>query len=264
LHGTIAVKFLVAVLALSLLSFSTARAETIKVGATSGPHAEILEVVKENAAARGLTIQIVEFSDFIQPNAALAAGDLQANSYQHRPFLTAQIKAHGYDIVPVGKTVLFPIAFYSKRHKTLADVPVGASVALPNDPSNEARTLLLLQTTGLVKLRAGADLSATPLDVVDNPKHFKFVELEAAQLARALQDVDLGAVNTNYAIAAGLDPQKDSVLLEGPQSQYICDIVVRRQDADKPWVKTLVESYQSDNVKAFIAQKYKGSAVAGW
>jgi D-methionine transport system substrate-binding protein len=258
------VKSLVVALALSLVTFGFAHAETIKVGATSGPHAELLEVVKENAAKRGLTIQIVEFSDYIQPNAALAAGDLQANSYQHGPFLSAQIKARGYDLVPVGKTVVFPIAFYSKRYKTLADVPAGAKVALPNDPSNEARTLLLLESAGLVKLREGANLSATPLDVVENPKHFKFVELEAAQLARALVDVDLGAVNTNYAIEAGLDPVKDSLLLEGAQSQYVCDIVVRRQDAEKPWVKTLVESYQSDNVKAFITQRFKGAAIAGW
>lgn len=257
-------KPLLAAIALSIFAIGAAGAETIKVGATSGPHAQILEVVKENAAKRGLTIEIVEFSDYIQPNAALAAGDLQANSYQHGPFLAAQVKARGYDIVPVGKTTLFPIAFYSKRHKTLAEVPTGATVALPNDPSNEARTLLLLESAGLVKLRDGAGLSATPVDVVENPKKLRFVELEAAQLVRALQDVDLGAVNTNYAIEAKLNPTKDSLLLEGPQSQYVCDIVVRRQDENQPWVKTLVESYQSDNVKAFITAKFQGSAIAGW
>lgn len=251
-------------LAASFLAVAAPRAETIKVGATSGPHAQILEVVKANAAKQGLTIEIVEFTDYIQPNAALAAGDLQANSYQHQPFLQAQIKARGYDIVPVGKTALFPIAFYSKRYKAIGDVPVGATVALPNDPSNEARTLLLLESAGLVKLRPGAGVTATSADVIENPKKFKFIELEAPQLVRALEDVDLGAVNTNYAIEAKLNPKRDALLLEGPQSQYICEIVVRRQDAEKPWVKTLVAAYQSDDVKAFIDTKFNGAGFAGW
>lgn len=249
---------------LTSLFTQAVRAETIKVGATSGPHAQILEVVKQNAAKEGLTLEIVEFSDYIQPNAALAAGDLQANSYQHQPFLNAQIKARGYDIVPVGKTALFPIAFYSKRYKTLAEVPAGATVALPNDPSNEARTLLLLESAGLVKLKPGAGVTATPVDIIDNPKKFKFIELEAPQVARALQDVDLGAINTNYAIEAKLNPKRDALLLEGPQSQYICEIVVRRQDVDKPWVKTLVAAYQQDNVRAFIDKTFNGAGLAGW
>ncbi len=179
--------------------------------------------MKQNAAKEGLTLEIVEFSDYIQPNAALAAGDLQANSYQHQPFLNAQIKARGYDIVPVGKTALFPIAFYSKRYKTLAEVPAGATVALPNDPSNEARTLLLLESAGLVKLKPGAGVTATPVDIIDNPKKFKFIELEAPQLARALQDVDLGAINTNYAIEAKLNPKRDALLLEGRSPVHLRD-----------------------------------------
>lgn len=254
---------LIAASCLSLLALSGVQAETIKVGVTAGPFAEVLDVAKANAAREGLTIEAVEFSDFVGPNAALAAGDLQANSYQHRPFLQAQIDARGYDLVPVGKTVLVPIAFYSKRHKSVGEIPSGATVAIPNDPSNEARTLLLLETTGLIKLRQGAGFKATPADIVENPKNIKFIELEAAQLARSLDDVQAAAVNTNYALEAGLDPLA-SLVREGPQSRYICEVVVRRQDIDKPWVKTLVAAFQAPNVKEFIEKRFKGAMIAGW
>jgi D-methionine transport system substrate-binding protein len=248
---------------LALLSLSSAQAETIKVGVTAGPFAEVLDAAKENAARAGLTIQSVEFSDFVGPNAALAAGDLDANSYQHRPFLQAQIDARGYELVPVGKTVLVPIAFYSKRYKKVDEIPVGATIAIPNDPSNEARTLLLLETTGLIKLKPNAGFKATPQDIVENPKNIKFIELEAAQLARSLDDVHAAAVNTNYALQAGLNPL-ESLVREGPQSRYICEVVVRKQDVDKPWVKTLVAAFQAPNVKDFIEKRFKGSVIAGW
>ncbi len=193
-----------------------AGAETIKVGVTAGPHAQIMEVVKANAAKAGLDITIIEFTEYIQPNAALAQGDLDANSYQHRPFLKAQTDARGYDIVPVGKTTLFPIAVYSKRHKTVADLPVGASIAIPNDPSNGGRSLLLLESAGLITLKPEAGIKATPLDIVANPKKLKLVELESAQLVRALPDVDAAAVNTNYALEAKLNPVTDSLILRKP------------------------------------------------
>ncbi|TDR94728.1 MetQ/NlpA family ABC transporter substrate-binding protein [Enterovirga rhinocerotis] len=237
---------------------------TIKVGATAGPHAEVLDVAAKVAARNGLTVQVIEFNDYIQPNAALAAGDLQANSYQHLPFLQAQIDARGYDIVPVGRTVLFPIAVYSKKHKRLEDLPKGALISIGSDPANLARTLILFQEAGLLKLRDGSGFKATPLDIVANPKGLRFKELEAAQLVHALDDVDASAVNTNYALLAGLNPQKDSILLEKPQSDYVCAIVVRRQDKDAPWAKTLVASYQSDEVKAFIEKRYPGAGFAGW
>jgi D-methionine transport system substrate-binding protein len=256
-------KRLLAASCLSLFVLAGAQAETIKVGVTSGPFAEVLDVAKANAARDGLIVESVEFSDFVGPNAALASGDLHANSYQHRPFLQAQIDARGYDLVPVGKTILVPIAFYSKRYKSVDQIPAGATVAIPNDPSNEARTLLLLETAGLIKLRPDAGFKATPLDIVENPKNIKFIELEAAQLARSLDDVHAAAVNTNYALQAGLNPL-ESLLREGPQSRYICEVVVRRQDVDKPWVKTLVAAFQSPNVKEFIDKRFKGAVLAGW
>jgi D-methionine transport system substrate-binding protein len=254
---------LLAVSCLALFTLTGAQAETIKVGVTAGPFAEVLDVAKANAARDGLIIESVEFSDFVGPNAALAAGDLHANSYQHRPFLQAQIDARGYDLVPVGKTILVPIAFYSKRYKSVDEIPAGATIAIPNDPSNEARTLLLLETTGLIKLRPNAGFKATPVDIVENSKNIKFIELEAAQLARVLDDVHAAAVNTNYALQAGLNPL-ESLVREGPQSRYICEVVVRRQDVDKPWVEQLVAAFQSPNVKEFIDKRFKGAVIAGW
>ncbi|AWN52949.1 metal ABC transporter substrate-binding protein [Methylobacterium sp. 17Sr1-1] len=253
---------------ISLLGFvgslSAAGAETIKVGATSGPHAEVLEAAAKVAAREGLTVRIVEFNDYIQPNAALAAGDLDANSYQHRPFLQAQLDARGYDIVPVGRTVLFPIAVYSKKYKKIEDLPKGALISIGSDPANEARSLILLQEAGLLTLRPGSESKATPLDIVGNPKGFRFKELEAAQLVHALDDVDASVVNANYALLAGLNPQRDSILLEKPQSQYVCEIVVRKKDRDAPWVKKLVSSYQSDEVRSFVEKRFPGAGFAGW
>jgi D-methionine transport system substrate-binding protein len=245
-------------------SLGFAKAETIKVGATAGPHAEVLDVAAKVAAREGLTVQVIEFNDYIQPNAALAAGDLHANSYQHQPFLKAQIETRGYDIVPIGRTVLFPIAIYSKKHKRLEDLPKGALISVGSDPANEARSLILLQEAGLLKLRPGSEARATPLDVIDNPKGFRFKELEAAQLVHALDDVDASAINANYALLAGLNPQRDSILLEKPQSRYVCEIVVRTKDRDAPWVKKLVASYQSPEVKAFIEKRFPGAGFAGW
>lgn len=241
-----------------------ARAETIKVGATTGPHAEVLEEAAKVAARNGLNVKVVEFSDYILPNEALASGDLDANSFQHLPFLQAQIDARQYKIVPVGRTVLFPIAYYSKKYKEIKDLPDGALISIGNDPANEARSLILLESVGLIRLREGAGFTATPRDIVENPRKFRFHEIEAAQLARSLDDVDASAVNANYALEARLNPQKDSILLEKPQSQYVCVIVVREQDKDKPWVRRFVEAYQSPEVKAFVEKRFPGAGFVGW
>ena len=250
--------------ALALAGPVLAQDKPLKVGVTAGPHAQIFEQVKKVAERDGLKIQIVEFSDYIQPNAALAAGDLDLNSYQHKPFLDQQVKDRGYKIVPVGYTVNFPIGIYSKKVKALAELKEGAKVGIPNDPTNGGRVLLVLQDKGLIKLREGAGLKATPLDVVSNPKKLKFVELDAAQLPRSLDDTDASVINTNYATAAGLNPKKDAIAIESEKSPYANVIAVRAQDKDKPWVKTLVESYQSPEVKAFILEKYNGTVIPSW
>ena len=241
-----------------------AQDKPLKIGVTAGPHAQIFEQVKKIAEKDGLKIQVIEFSDYVQPNAALAAGDLDANSYQHKPYLDQQIADRGYKFSPVGYTVNFPIGIYSKKVKSLNDLPEGAKVGIPNDPTNGGRVLLVLQDQGLIQLRPNAGLKATPLDVVSNPKKLKFVELDAAQLPRSLDDLDASAVNTNYAIPAGLNPGKDAIARESAKSPYVNLIAVRSADKDKPWVAKLVKAYQSDAVRQFIQTEFKGSVVPGF
>jgi len=254
---------LLAVAVAALLS-TAASAETIKIGVTGGPHAEIMEVVKAEAAKAGLELKIVEFSDYIQPNAALAQGDLDANSYQHQPFLDQQIADRGYKIVSVAKTVVFPMGIYSKKLKSLADLPAGAQIGIPNDPTNGGRALLLLQTAGVLKLDPTKGIKATPLDIVENPKKVKIVEIEAPQLPRTLDDLAASAINTNYALTAGLVPSKDAIILDGADSAYVNVLAVQTKDKDKPWVAKLIAAYHSDAVKAFIDQKYQKAAIPAW
>ena len=238
--------------------------KVIKVGTISGPDAQIWQVVQKVAKREGLNVKVIEFNDYVQPNAALDAGDLDANSFQHQPYLDSQIKQRGYKIVNAGLTYISPLGVYSKKLKSLKDLPQGAKVAVPNDPSNENRALLLLQSQGVIKLKAGAGTNgsnATPLDVADNPKKVKLIELDAAQLPRSLSDVDAAAINTNFALAAGLQPTKDAIALEDVHSPYANLIAVRIKDKDQPWVKKLVAAYQSEDVRQFIKTEFKGSVV---
>lgn len=239
-------------------------ARAIKVGVTAGPHAQILEVAAKVATREALEIRIIEFSDYIQPNAALAQGDLDANSYQHQPFLDQQNKDRGYKIVSIAQTVVFPIGIYSRKVKDLKDLPAGAKLALPNDPTNGGRVLLLLQRDGLIKLRPEAGLRATPVDVVDNPKRLRLIELDAAQLPRSLDDVDAAAINTNFAVQAGLSPTRDAVAIESAESPYANVIAVRERDRGKPEFATLTRAYRSPEVKTFIQDTFKGAVVTTW
>lgn len=243
---------------------SLAQDKPLKIGVTAGPHAQIMEQVKKVAEKDGLKIQIVEFSDYIQPNAALASGDLDANSYQHKPFLDQQVKDRGYKLVSVGYTVNYPMGIYSKKIKALAELKPGARFGLPNDLTNGGRSLLVLQDQGLIKLRPEAGLKATPLDVIENPKKLKFIELEAAQLPRALDDLDAAAINTNFALSAGLTPGKDAIAQENAKSPYVNIIAVREQDKDKPWVAKLLKAYHSEDTRKFIQSEFKGSVLAGF
>lgn len=255
-------------LALALVSGFSASAmaqdKPVKIGVTGGPHAQIFEVVKKVAEKDGLKIQVIEFSDYVQPNAALASGDLDANSYQHKPYLDQQVKDRGYKFVSAGYTVNFPIGIYSKKIKSLNDLKQGAKFGIPNDPTNGGRVLLVLQEKGLIKLRPEAGLKATPLDVTDNPKKIKFVELDAAQLPRSLDDLDASAINTNFALSAGLNPGKDAIAQEGAKSPYVNLIAVREADKDKPWVTKLVKAYQSEEVRKFIQTEFKGAVIPGF
>lgn len=243
---------------------AAAQDKPLKIGVTAGPHAQIFEQVKKIVEKDGVKVQIVEFSDYVQPNAALAAGDLDANSYQHKPYLDQQVKDRGYKIVPVGYTVNFPIGIYSKKVKSLNDLKEGARVGIPNDPTNGGRVLLVFQDKGLIKLKPEAGLKATPLDVVENPRKIRFVEVDAAQLARSLDDLDAAAVNTNYALSAGLNPGKDAIAQESAKSPYVNLLAVREQDKDKPWVAKIVKAYQSDEIRRYVQAEFKGAVIAGF
>lgn len=252
-------------LAAMLLSIASAQQpQVIKIGATPGPHAQILEAVKPIAAQKGLHIQIIEFSDYVVPNAALAAGELQANSFQHKPYLDNQKADRGYKIEPVGYTVNFPIGIYSKKHKSWDAVPQGATLSIPNDPTNGGRVLLLLRDKSAIKLKDGVGFKPSIADIIENPKKLKIVEIDAAQTPRTLDDVDVAAVNTNYATQAGLDPVKDAILREDPKGPYANVIAVRDEDKDKPWVKALLESYQMPDIREFILIRFKGAVLPAW
>ncbi|WP_395672823.1 MetQ/NlpA family ABC transporter substrate-binding protein [Inquilinus sp.] len=257
-------KTILAAAAFALAVAPAAWAETIKIGVTPGPHAEILEQVKPIAHAKGLDIEIIEFSDYVVPNAALDTGELDANSFQHEPYLVNEIDKRGYKISKVANTVTFPIGIYSKKIKAIGELRDGAKVGIPNDPTNGGRVLLLLQSAGLIKLADGVGLKPTVLDITGNPKKLEIVELDAAQLPRSLDDTDISAINTNYAVEAGLDPAKDSVLREAADGPYVNIIAVQTARKDEPWVKILVESYHTDAVKQFLQTRFKGAVTAGW
>ncbi|WP_144635959.1 MetQ/NlpA family ABC transporter substrate-binding protein [Bordetella genomosp. 13] len=256
-----------AVAALGVAAFAQpalAQDKPIKVGVTAGPHAQIFEVVKQEAAKQGLNVQIIEFSDYVQPNMALASGDLDMNSYQHQPYLDNANADRGYKLVSIGKTVIYPIGIYSKKIKSLDALPQGAKFGLPNDPTNGGRALLLLQAKGLIKVRPEAGLKATPIDVVENPRKLRFIELDAAQLARSLADTDASAINTNFALEGGLDPTKDAIATESPDSPYANVLVVREKDKDRADLQKLAGIYHSQPVKDFILSKFKGAVIAAW
>ncbi|WP_315757886.1 MULTISPECIES: MetQ/NlpA family ABC transporter substrate-binding protein [unclassified Bradyrhizobium] len=241
-----------------------AQAETIRVGVTAGPHAEIIDVVKKVAAERGLDIKVVEFTDYVIPNQALALKDLEANSFQHEPYLKNQISKTGWKIVKVATTIASPQGVYSQKYKTLAELPEGAKVAIANDPSNGARGLMILALHGVIKLKDPSNVASSVADITDNPKKLKFVELDAAQLPRALADVDLVSINNNYAVQAGLNPAKDAIARENAEGPWVNILAVREEDKDKPWVKQLIEAYQSEPVKAFLETRFKGTYIATW
>ncbi|GAB3128678.1 MetQ/NlpA family ABC transporter substrate-binding protein [Novispirillum itersonii] len=245
----------------AVLIAAPAVAKEIKLGVSAGSHEQVAEKVAEIIKAKGHTLKIVTFNDYILPNQALASGDLDANSFQHVPYLDQQKKDRGYDLTVVGTNFVEPMGVYSKKIKTLADLKAGDSVAIPNDPSNGGRALLLLAKQGLIEVDAKTGLTPGAADITKNPKGLKFVELDAAQLPRSLPDVTAAAINTNYALEAGLNPLKDSLVIEDAKSPYANIVVVQTKDKDAAWVKDLVAAYQNDQVRAFILETFKGAVV---
>lgn len=256
-------------LALALVAFGSAgsalAAERLKLGVMGGSEEEIAEVARDVAAKDGLEIELITFSDYAIPNAALDSGDLDANAFQHKPYLDAQIAARGYKIVPIGYTIVEPIGLYSQSIKNIGELKDGAKVGIPNDPSNGGRALILLANNGLIELAEGTGLTPSPLDITKNPKNLQIAELEAAQLPRALGDLDAAIINTNYALSGGLDPVKDALIQEPRQNNpYGNFIAVREQDKDKPIFKKLVAAYQSPEVAQFLETRFKGAILPAW
>ena len=229
----------------------------IKVGATPEPHAEMLNLIKEDVEAAGYTLEVVEFTDYVTPNEALESGDIDANFFQHLPYMNSFNNERGYHLVSAAGIHIEPIALYSKKVTKLADLKNGAEIAIPNDPTNEGRALLLLEAAGLIKLEPDAGLEATPVKVTENPKGLKFVEVEAATLPRVLEDVDAAVINGNYAIPVGLSATKDGLFIENAESPYVNIVTVKDDNQNDPKVQAVVKALQSDKVKNWVADKYK-------
>ncbi|WP_163099933.1 MetQ/NlpA family ABC transporter substrate-binding protein [Peribacillus alkalitolerans] len=234
------------------------------IGVTAGPHEQIVEKVKEVAAKDGLELELKVFSDYIVPNTALAEGELDVNSYQHKPFLDQFNKDHNTNLVPVGKTILNPMGVYSNEFKSLDDLPKGAKVGLPNDPTNGSRALFVFEEAGLIKIKDDKRETASIHDLAENPKEIEFIELDAAQIPKQLSELDAAAINTNFALEAGLNPKKDSIILESTDSPYVNFLVVRAENEKDPVVKKLRKAYQSEEVKKFIEEEFGGSVIPSW
>jgi len=256
-----------ALIALGIASGQPALAadKTIRVGIMSGEDEDVWRAVAANAAKQGIKVKVTTFSDYTQPNEALAQHDLDANSFQHKPYLDAQINARHYDIVPVGFTYVQPIGLYSRKVKSVADLPQNAAIGVPNDPSNEGRALLLLQANGIIKLREGVGQLPTALDIASNPKHVQIKELDAGIVGRAIGDLDAAVVNTDWAIKAGIKIPQERIAQESVNGNpYRNFIAVNAKDAQAPWVKTLVQSYQQANVASAILTVYHGATLPAW
>lgn len=251
---------LAAALVLGLTSCSKSK-NRFKVVATPVPHAQMLEFIKPDLKELGINLEIVVTDDYNMPNRALADKEASANFFQHLPFMEEQIKQFHYPITSLAKIELEPMGIYSKKLTSLGELKDGATIAIPNDPTNEARALLLLQSQGIIKLDNSNNLQSTVLNITYNPKHIKFIEVDAAMLARTLQDVDAAAINTNYALEAKLSPEKDALVIEGKNSPYANIIAIRKGDENNPDIKALKEAMTSEKMREFILKKYKGAVI---
>ncbi|KOO02556.1 MetQ/NlpA family lipoprotein [Vibrio nereis] len=237
----------------------------IKVGVMAGAEAQVAEVAAKVAKDKyGLDVQLVTFTDYVTPNAALDDGSIDINAFQHKPYLDQQVEDRGYKLTIAGNTFVYPIAGYSKQVKSVDEIKEGDRIAVPNDPTNLGRSLILLEQQGLIKLRDGVGLLATVRDVVENPKNITIVELEAAQLPRSLDDVALSIINTTYASSINLTPQKDGVFVEDKESPYVNLIVAREDNVQAENVQNFVKSYQTDDVYNAASEIFKGGVVKGW
>lgn len=233
----------------------------ITVGASPVPHGEILKEIKPMLIAEGVDLDIIEFTDYVKPNLALQDKELDANFYQHEPYMEKFNNEHGTDLVALCKVHVEPMGIYSHKIKELSQLGQNAKVAIPNDPTNGGRALLVLQTAGLISLKDGGSIASTVQDIEKNDKNLQFIELDAAQIPRSLDDVDIALINTNYALEAGLNPLQDALFTESKDSPYANVLVVRRGDENLPEIQKLAKALQSPEVKKFIEEKYKGAII---
>ena len=249
------------------LSISCAKKDNsqniLTVAASPEPHKALLELVTDDLAKENITLKVTEFTDYVTPNDAVEAGEQFANFFQHVPYMETFNKEHGYHLVSVGTVHIEPLALYSKKYSKLSEFKSGDTIAIPNDPTNEARALLLLESAHIITLREGAGLAATPQDIAENPYNLQFKEIEAATLPRVLADVQV--INGNYAIPAGLSAAKDGLLVEGKDSPYANIIAVKQGNENDPRIKALIKALQSDKVRKYITEKYpNGEVVAAF
>ncbi len=244
-----------------LTSCSSGSKNGLRVAATAVPHAQMLEFVKPDLQEQGINLIILVTDDYNMPNRALANGEIDANFFQHIPFMEEQIKQFHYPITSLAKIEIEPMGIYSKKIHSLADLKEQATIAIPNDPTNEARALLLLEAQHIIQLDNSTNLHATILNIKNNPKQIKFIEVDAAMLPRSLADVDAAVINTNYALDAKLSPTKDALALENKDSPYANIIAIRIGDEDRPDIQALKAAMTSEKMKVFINEKYKGAII---
>lgn len=239
-------------------------AETpLRVGSTAGPYAQIMDHVAALAAKQGLAVKVVEFTDYALPNEAMKNGDIDVSMFQTRPYLDNAVKSRGYDILPMEPAIIVPMGIYSHKIKSLSELKQGDTLAIPNDPSNGARGLLLMQRAGLIQLKEGVSTTASVADITANPKHLKIRELDAAQVPRSLDDMAAAAVNMSYALPAGLDP-KTAMILEGTDTPFGLIWTAPPKGKDDPRIKKLIGIYRSPEVKDFILSTFNGSVIPNW
>jgi D-methionine transport system substrate-binding protein len=237
----------------------------LRVGTIAGPDTQLVEVARDLAFEKyGLRVEIVEFEDYVLPNQALNDGSIDVNVFQHRPYLEAYKAKRDQPLIVAGETFVYPMGVYSKKHDSMQSLPNKAKIAIPNDPSNEARALLLLQDSGAIKLKEIQGFHFTPKDVVENPRLFQFVEMDAAQLPRVLPDVDAAVINTNYSRAAGLKGNTDAIFIENANSPYANVIVVREDRLDDDKIQLFVHAMQSKAVTQKAEELFEGQAIPAW
>ncbi|QIA62690.1 MetQ/NlpA family lipoprotein [Vibrio astriarenae] len=265
LKSLLAIAAAASALALTGCDDKEADLSKVKVGVMAGAEAQVAEVAAKVAKEQyGLDVQLVTFTDYVTPNAALDDGSIDINAFQHKPYLDQQVADRGYKLTIAGNSFVYPIAGYSKQVETVAEIADGSRIAVPNDPTNLGRSLLLLEQQGLLTLREGVGLLATVRDITENPKNLTIVELDAAQLPRSLDDVTLSIINTTYASSIDLTPERDGVFVEGKESPYVNLIVAREDNVDAENVQNFVKAYQTEEVYQAASEIFQGGAVKGW